>query len=256
MSYSQLKKRTIEEFYQVNPKYIEELYFLQVELLKLQKHISDQKLKVAIFFEGRDAAGKGSAIARFSQFLNPQGFRNIALAKPTKVEKGQWYFRRYIKQLPNPGIITFFDRSWYNRAVVEPVMGFCTDQQYKLFMEQVNMVEKMLIDDGLILIKFWFSIDAIEQKLRIQERIDTPLIQWKVSPVDLAAQEKWDDFSRYKKEMFEGTNSKHAPWMIIKGSSREESRIQAIKYVLSQFDYTNKSPMLQKEDPKVVFELK
>ena len=256
MSYPQVKKRTIEEFYQVNPKYIDELYFLQVELLKLQKHISNQKLKLAIFFEGRDAAGKGSAIARFSQFLNPQGFRSVALGKPTIAEKGQWYFQRYIKQLPNPGMITFFDRSWYNRAVVEPAMGFCTDHQYGLFMEQVNLVEKLLIDDQLILIKFWFSIDAIEQKLRIQERIETPLIQWKVSPVDLAAQEKWDDFSKYKRQMFEGTHTEHAPWMIVKGSSREESRIQAMKYLLSLFEYENKSNLLQTSDPQLVFSWK
>lgn len=236
-----MKKQYFEEYYQVNPKYIEELYFLQVELLKLQKHISDQGLRLAILFEGRDAAGKGSAIFRFSQFLNPRSYSSVALGKPTKAERGQWYFQRYLKRLPNAGQIVFFDRSWYNRAVVEPVMGFCKPRQYDLFMKQVNDVEQMLVEDGIIIVKFWFSINMIEQKERIQQRLMSPLKQWKVSPVDLAAQEKWAAFTEYKNRMFAHTHTAHCPWMIVKGEDREHGRIQAMRYILSLIDYENKS---------------
>jgi len=233
--------KKIEQYYKVKDEYIEELYFLQTELLKLQKHIYDQRLRFAILFEGRDTAGKGSAIARFTQFLNPQSYRTIALGKPTVTEKGQWYFQRYIKRLPNPGQIVFFDRSWYNRAVVEPVMGFCTPEQYDLFMEQVNTFESMLTNDGMTLVKFWYSINAEEQKVRIEKRLNSPLEIWKVSPVDLAAQEKWEDFTRYKKQMFELTTTTENPWLIVKGNNREERRIQSIRYILSLIDYHDKS---------------
>lgn len=236
-----MKKRTIEEFYQVDSRYIEELYFLQVELLKLQKHIHENKLRLAVLFEGRDTAGKGAAIFRFSQFLNPRAYRIIALGKPTEEERGQWYFQRYLKVLPNAGEIVFFDRSWYNRAVVEPVMGFCTPEQYELFMEQVSHLEKMLVNDGILLVKFWFSIDATQQKERIKERQENPLKRWKVSPVDLAAQEKWDDFTAYKNTMFKRTHTAYAPWVVIKGRTREESRIQAMRYLLSTIEYENRS---------------
>lgn len=247
------KKSAIEDFYQVDPKYIEELYFLQVELLKLQKYISDNKLRLAILFEGRDTAGKGSAIFRFSQFLNPNNYKMIALGKPTKKEKGQWYFQRYIKSLPNAGEIRFFDRSWYNRAVVEPVMNFCSNEQYELFMQQVPVFEKMLIDDGVILVKFWFSIQPNEQKERIEQRLNTPLIQWKVSPVDLAAQEKWEDFTYYKNRMFEKTHSNLSPWLIVRGNTREEGRIQAMRHTLGLLEYNNKSSDLEPADEKKVF---
>lgn len=248
-----MKNKDIRDLYQINDKYIDRLYFLQTELLKLQRHIDRHKLRVAILFEGRDTAGKGSAIARFTQFLNPSTYRTVALGKPTKIEKGQWYFQRYFKRLPNAGQIVFFDRSWYNRALVEPVMGFCSEAQHQLFMEQVNMVEKMLTDDGLLLVKFWFSIKPVEQKKRIEERVNTPLIQWKVSPVDLAAQEKWQDFTAYKNAMFKRTNTAHSPWLIVRGDSREESRIQAILYVLSLVDYDDKSPDLGPPDDTMLF---
>jgi len=248
-----MKNQTIEDFYQVNPKYIDNLYFLQVELLKLQKYINDKKLRLAIIFEGRDAAGKGSAISRFSQFLNPRTFRSVALGKPTKLERGQWYFQRYLKRLPNAGEITFFDRSWYNRAMVEPVMGFCSDEQHQLFMQQVNLVEKMLVDDGVVLVKFWFSIKIEEQKDRIQQRLSVPLIQWKVSPVDLAAQEKWEDFTHYKNKMFEHTHTEHSPWLIVRGHDREDSRMEAIRYVLSLFEYEDKSPDVSLPDDEKLF---
>lgn len=245
--------KSIKEFYQVDPDYVEELYFLQVELLKMQKYISDEKLRLAILFEGRDTAGKGSAINRFSQFLNPRSYNVVALGKPTARERRQWYFQRYIKRLPNAGEITFFDRSWYNRAVVEPAMGFCTIEQYEQFMRQVNTLEEMLIEDGILIVKFWFSIKADEQLKRIQSRLETPLQQWKVSPVDLAAQEKWEDFTHYKTEMFRRTHTDISPWRIVRGANREDSRIQAIKYVLSLVDYADKSDELKAPDPAKVY---
>lgn len=247
-----MKQKSIADFYQLDPQYVDEIYALQIELLKMQMHIVESNLRLAIFFEGRDAAGKGSAIARFTQYLNPQHFTSIALGKPTELERGQWYFQRHLKRLPNAGKIAFFDRSWYNRAVVEPVMGFCTKDEYQRFMQQVNSVESMLVDDGIKLVKLWFSIDSIEQALRIQERLNTPLIRWKVSSVDLAAKEKWEDFSSYKAEMFRRTSSPHAPWMIVKGSSREDSRIQAMKYVLSLYDYPDKNVKICSPDPTKV----
>lgn len=234
----------IKNYYQVEDEYIDELFLLQSELLKLQKHIHDNKLRLAIIFEGRDTAGKGAAIARFSQFLNPQTFGIVALGKPTKREKGQWYFQRYIKRLPNPGEIIFFDRSWYNRAVVEPVMGFCTEEQYELFIKQVTQFEGMLIEDGLDLVKFWFSIESSEQQKRINKRLNSPLERWKVSPVDLAAQEKWEDFSHFKKEMFRRTHTDESPWIIIQGQKREVMRIQALRYILSRYNYPNKDVSL------------
>jgi polyphosphate kinase len=243
-----MKKRTIEEFYQVDPKYIEELYFLQVELLKLQKYIHEQNKRMVIVFEGRDTAGKGAAIFRFTQFLNPREYTVVALGKPTELEKHQWYFQRYIRELPNPGEMVFFDRSWYNRAVVEPVMGFCTPDQYRLFMQQVKPLEKMFVDDGIILVKFWFSIDKNQQEMRIKDRIENPLKNWKVSPVDLAAREKWDEFTKYKTAMFENTHTPHAPWVNILGVTREESRIQAMRYVLSLIEYTGRSKDLLPPD--------
>jgi len=234
----------IANYYNVDDKYIKELFLLQSELVKLQKHISDNKLRLAVIFEGRDTAGKGAAIARFTQFLNPQHYQAVALGKPTKRERGQWYFQRYIKRLPNAGEMVFFDRSWYNRAVVEPAMGFCTDDQYKQFIDQVGSFENMIIDDGIVLVKFWFSIDSIAQKNRIQKRIDSPLERWKVSPVDLAAQDKWEDFTKYKNAMCESTSSIKSPWIIVKGDEREYMRIEAMKYILSLFDYLDKSDLV------------
>lgn len=232
-------------YYVLNEEYIDDLFLLQSELLKLQKFISDEKLRLAILFEGRDTAGKGAAIARFTQFLNPQTYRMVALGKPTDTEKGQWYFQRYIKRLPNAGEIVFFDRSWYNRAVVEPAMGFCSNEQHELFMKQVTDFEEMLIDDGMKIVKFWFSIESIAQKNRIQKRLHSPLERWKVSPVDMAAQEKWEDFTKYKSKMFNTTSSQKSPWLIVKGPEREYMRIQAMRYILSLYDYTDKSPEVQ-----------
>jgi len=244
---------SIKSFYQIEDRFIEELYFLQAELVKLQKHIEENKLRMAILCEGRDTAGKGRAIFRFSQFLNPRHYRTVALVKPTDLERGQWYFQRYLRELPNPGELVFFDRSWYNRAVVEPVLDFCTPQQYELFMNQVNEVEKMLVEDGIILVKFWFSIKAFEQAERIEKRLNSPLQRWKVSPVDLVAQEKWEEFTKYKKAMFARTNTTISPWVIIRSTEREKSRIEAMKYILSLIDYDGKATTLLAPNEEEVF---
>ncbi|MGB5271484.1 MAG: polyphosphate kinase 2, partial [Eudoraea sp.] len=193
-------------------RYEEELRLLQIELVNLQRWVIKKKLRVAIIFEGRDAAGKGGAIKRFTEHLNPRSMRVVALSKPTDVEGGQWYFRRYIKELPNPGEIVFFDRSWYNRAVVEPVMGFCNKQDYKQFMVQVPGFEHMLYEDGVQLIKFWFSISKKEQKKRIESRLLNPLKKWKFSPVDKKGQALWDKYSSYKEQMFSKTHTTFSPW--------------------------------------------
>ena len=218
-------------------EYEEVLTQLQIELVRLQRWVQETQQRVLIIFEGRDTAGKGGAIFRFTQYLNPRAMRIVALPKPTEVEKGQWYFQRYIKELPNPGEIVFFDRSWYNRAMVEPVMSFCTTEQYQLFLQQVPWVEKMLIDDGIKLIKFWFSIDIEEQKRRLTARQTNPLKQWKISTIDMQAQQKWNDFTTYKDKMFAATHRSYSPWVIIKGNIKELARLEAIKHVLATIPY-------------------
>ncbi len=222
-------------------RYEEELRSLQGELVNLQQWIAKKKLRVAVIFEGRDAAGKGGSIKRFTEHLNPRSMRIVALSKPTEVEKGQWYFRRYIKELPNPGEIVFFDRSWYNRAVVEPVMGFCTNKQYKNFMVQVPGFEHMLYEDGVIVIKFWFSISKEEQKKRFDARLQNPLKIWKFSPVDMKGQQLWNKYTKYKEQMFSKTHTTFSPWVIVKTNSKKTARLESMRYVLSRFDYTGKS---------------
>ena len=220
--------------------YEEELKKLQIELVNLQHWVSKNKLRVAIIFEGRDAAGKGGSIRRFTEHLNPRSMRVVALAKPTEVEQGQWYFRRYIKELPNPGEIVFFDRSWYNRAVVEPVMGFCSKKQYDKYMVQVPEFEHMLYEDGVILIKFWFSISKDEQIKRFEGRLNNPLKIWKFSPVDKRGQELWNDYTFYKEQMFSKTHTSYSPWIIVKTNDKKEARLESMRYVLSQFEYKGK----------------
>mgnify|MGYP005989511493 CR=1 FL=1 len=220
--------------------YENELRDLQIELVKLQRWIAKENKRVAVIFEGRDAAGKGGSIRRFMEHLNPRSTRLVALNKPTNVEKGQWYFQRYIKELPNPGEIVFFDRSWYNRAVVEPVMGFCEKKQYKEFITQVPEFEHMLYEDGLIIIKFWLSISKEEQLKRFEARKKTPLKRWKFSPVDQKGQELWDSYTYYKEEMFSKTHTTYSPWMIVKTNSKKVARLECIRHVLSQFDYDGK----------------
>ncbi len=235
-------------------KYEAELRKLQTEFVNLQKWVAEHKMRVAVIFEGRDAAGKGGSIKRFKEHLNPRTSRVVALSKPTEVERGQWYFRRYIKELPNPGEIVFFDRSWYNRAVVEPVMGFCTESQYKQFMVQVPEFEHLLYEDNLKIIKFWFSISKEEQKKRFDARLSNPLKRWKFSPVDMKGQELWDRYTKYKELMFSKTHTNFSPWIIVKTNNKREARLESMRYVLSQFDYTGKGesgiPLLP--DPNVI----
>jgi polyphosphate kinase 2 len=234
--------------------YNEELRLLQIELVKLQQWILKNNKRVAVIFEGRDAAGKGGSIRRFMEHLNPRSSRLVALNKPTNVERGQWYFQRYIKELPNPGEIVFFDRSWYNRAVVEPVMGFCTKKEYKEFMVQVPEFEHMLYEDGLIIIKFWLSISKEEQSKRFDSRNANPLKRWKFSPVDRKGQEMWDTYTHYKDEMFSKTHTSYSPWMIIKTNDKKVARLEAMRHVLSSFDYEGKenAATLLTPDPNVV----
>ena len=220
--------------------YTEELRLLQIELVKLQRWISKEKKRVVVIFEGRDAAGKGGNIRRFMEHLNPRSSRLVALNKPTEVEKGQWYFQRYIRELPNPGEIVFFDRSWYNRAVVEPVMGFCTQKQYKEFLVQVPEFEHMMYEDGVIIIKFWLSISKEEQLKRFEERNENPLKRWKFSPVDKKGQTLWDKYTHYKAEMFSKTHTSYSPWIMIKTNDKEVARLESIRHVISQFDYDSK----------------
>ena len=218
----------------------EEYINLQTELVRLQQHIKETNQRILIIFEGRDTAGKGGAIMRFIRFLNPRLFKVVALSKPTEKEAGQWYFQRYIEHLPSPGEIVLFDRSWYNRAVVEPVMGFCSKKQYNLFNKQVVSLEKLLVEDGIHLFKFWFSIDAEEQKRRLEDRVHNPLKQWKLSSVDVEAQSKWAEFTFYKEAMFKKTARPHSPWIVIKGNERDIARKEMMRYVVNKLDYDKK----------------
>jgi polyphosphate kinase len=235
-------------------RYEAELHQLQIELANLQKWIAKRQMRVAILFEGRDAAGKGGSIKRFKEHLNPRTSRVVALTKPTEVERGQWYFRRYIQVLPNPGEIVFFDRSWYNRAVVEPVMDFCTKKEYKKFMVQVPEFEHLLYEDKLHIIKFWFSISKDEQRKRFESRLSNPLKRWKFSPVDMQGQKRWDKYSYYKEQMFSKTHTDFSPWIIVNANDKKQARLESMRYVLSQFDYEGKgeSGINTLPDPNVV----
>ncbi|MDE2639879.1 MAG: polyphosphate kinase 2 [Chloroflexota bacterium] len=223
------------------PGYAHDLKLLQIELVKLQRWVQEEDRRLTILFEGRDAAGKGGTIRRFIEHLNPRAMRVVALPKPTADESGQWYFQRYMRQLPNQGEIVFFDRSWYNRAVVEPVNGFCTADEYERFMRQVPEFEHMLIEDGVDLVKFWFSISKDVQTARFSSRRTNPLKQWKLSPLDARAQELWDDYTRYKEMMFARTHTSFSPWIIVQANVKEAARLESIRYVLSQFEYPGKA---------------
>ena len=238
--------------YSIN--YENELLKLQAELVDLQQWVAKHKKRVCVIFEGRDAAGKGGAIRRFTEHLNPRSMRVAALTKPTDVERGQWYFRRYIKELPNPGELVFFDRSWYNRAVVEPVMGFCTEDQYNKFMVQVTEFEHMLYEDGVDVIKFWFSISKEEQESRFESRLENPLKRWKFSEVDREGQKLWDKYTHYKEQMFGKTHTTFSPWILIKTNDKKEARLESIRHVLSRFNYEGKgnSGTTTLPDPNVV----
>jgi len=224
-----------------NIAYEQELKLLQIELVKLQHWVVKTNKKIMIIFEGRDAAGKGGSIRRFTEHLNPRSMRVVALAKPTVREQGQWYFRRYVKALPQPGEIVFFDRSWYNRAVVEPVMDFCTQQQYQTFLMQVPEFEQMLYEENLHIIKFWFSITKEVQLKRFNSRKSDPLKLWKISPVDELSQGLWGKYTHYKEEMFSKTHTMVSPWTIIQANNKKVARLESIRSVLSQFNYDGKT---------------
>jgi len=226
---------------------------LQVELLKMQNWVKETGQRLVILFEGRDAAGKGGSIKRFMEHLNPRGARVIALEKPTESEKGQWYFQRYIKHLPTAGEIVLLDRSWYNRAGVERVMNFCTPKEYLEFMRQAADLERMLVRSGISLHKLWFSVSRDEQFRRFQKRRVDPLKQWKLSPIDLASLDKWDDYTEAKEAMFFYTDTADAPWTVVKSDDKKRARINAMRFLLNQLDYPNKNEkILLKPDPLIV----
>jgi polyphosphate kinase 2 len=218
-------------------KYEYDLIDLQAEMVKLQSWVINERKKVVVIFEGRDAAGKGGAIRRITAHINPRHFRIVALNKPTEDEKGQWYFQRYVNKLPKPGEIVFFDRSWYNRAIVEPVNGFCTQKDYDIFMSQINEFEKMVIDSETYLIKIYFSITKEEQIRRFDDIKKSDLKRWKISPVDERAIELWDNYTKYKDLMFNHTDTKRAPWIRIDANKKTHARIEAINYILSNIPY-------------------
>lgn len=217
--------------------YEKELERLQIELVKLQDWVVENKLKVVVIFEGRDAAGKGGVIKRITQTLNPRICRVVALQKPTEKEQTQWYFQRYVSHLPAEGELVLFDRSWYNRAGVERVMGFCTDDEYWEFLRSVPEFERMLIRSGIILIKYWFSVSDNIQEERFKDRIDDPTKTWKISPMDLQARVRWVDYSKAKDIMFQYTDTKHSPWYVVDADIKRNARINCISHLLSQFDY-------------------
>jgi polyphosphate kinase 2 len=215
-------------------------YQLQVELLKLQAWAKETGQRVVILFEGRDAAGKGGTIKRMMEHLNPRGARVVALEKPSEVERGQWYFQRYVQHLPTAGEIVLFDRSWYNRAGVEKVMGFCSEEEYQEFMRQTPQFERQLVRSGVHLIKFWFSVSREEQRRRFTERKAHPLKQWKLSPIDLASLDKWEDYTKAKEAMFFETDTADSPWTVIKSDCKKRARLNAMRYLLQKLPYTNK----------------
>jgi polyphosphate kinase len=213
------------------------LRHLQEDLITLQDWVIKGDRKIVAIFEGRDAAGKGGAIRRITSHINPRHYRQVALTKPTEEERGQWYFQRYVNQLPKPGEMVFFDRSWYNRAVVEPVNGFCTQEEYQIFMGQVNDFEKMIVESGIHLIKFYFSITKDEQARRFKDIKSSPLKKWKMTSVDEKAQDLWDEYTRYKQVMFEKTNTEKCPWTIIKADRKTFARIEATRHILTCIPY-------------------
>jgi len=234
-------------------QYEEELHKLQIELLKLQKHVKKNGLRLVMLFEGRDAAGKGGTIKRIIEHLNPRGTRVVALQAPDDTERTQWYFQRYVQHLPAAGEIVLFDRSWYNRAMVEPIMGFCTDEQNKRFLKDVPLLEEMIVKDGILLFKFFFSVSKAEQLRRFNARETDPLKQYKISPVDRVAQEKWDDYTVRKFQMLNETNRTLTPWTIFRSDNKKLARLNCIKHILAKIEYGGKiSEKELQTDPEVV----
>ena len=223
--------------------YVEELAYLQLELIKLQEWVRMKGLRVCVLFEGRDAAGKGGVIKRITQSLNPRVCRVVALGTPTERERGQWYFQRYVAELPSRGEIVLFDRSWYNRAGVEHVMGFCTEEEYREFLHSCPVFEKMLIRSGIILIKYWFSVNDEEQEHRFQERMSNPIKRWKLSPMDIQSRRHWVDYSRAKDEMFAHTDTKKSPWYVVNADNKKRARLNCIAHLLRQVPYHDMTPL-------------
>ncbi|QIQ06409.1 polyphosphate kinase 2 [Streptomyces liangshanensis] len=226
---------------------------LQIEMLKLQRWVKETGQRVVVVCEGRDAAGKGGTIQRFTERLNPRGARVVALEKPTEREAGQWYFQRYVAHLPSAGEIVFFDRSWYNRAGVERVMGFCTPAEYRQFLQQAPLFERMLTEDGVLLVKFWFSVSRTEQRTRFAIRQIDPVRQWKLSPTDLASLDLWDEYTAAKIDMFRATDTAAAPWTVVKNNDKKRGRLEAMRSLLWRFDYANKDDkVIGEPDPLIV----
>ncbi len=247
------KKRHPVWVKKITLEYEEELHKLQIELLKWQKHVIANEERVLLLFEGRDAAGKGGTIKRIIEHLNPRGARVVALLRPSDRERTQWYFQRYIQHLPSGGEIVLFDRSWYNRAMVEPTMGFCTDEENKRFLKDTPMLESMLVKNGIVLFKFFFSVSKEEQLRRFNARETDPLKQYKISPVDREAQERWDDYTVRKFQMLNETNRTISPWTIIRSDNKKKARLNCIKHILSKVEYKGKiSEEELKIDPEVV----
>lgn len=230
------KKTNVEKALRI-AKHEMKIKELQTELIKLQNWVIAKNKKIVVIFEGRDAAGKGGAIRRITAYINPRQYRIVALPKPTVEERGQWYFQRYVNKLPKPGEMVFFDRSWYNRAVVEPVNGFCTKPQYQNFMKHVNSFERMVMDSDTYLIKFYFSITKEEQAFRFKEIKSTPLKKWKMTAVDHKAQELWDEYTEFKLKMFEHTDLKQSPWIIIDANKKTDARIKALSHIINTIPY-------------------
>ncbi|QCH25690.1 polyphosphate kinase 2 [Mycobacteroides salmoniphilum] len=226
---------------------------LQIELLKLQNWSKRTGARHVILFEGRDAAGKGGTIKRFMEHLNPRGARVVALEKPSERERTQWYFQRYVPHLPAAGEMVYFDRSWYNRAGVERVMGFCSDEQHSEFIHQAPLFEQMLVNDGISLTKLWFSVSAAEQRTRFAIRQVDPVRQWKLSPMDLASLDKWGAYTKAKEEMFSLTDTDHAPWIVVKSNDKKRARVNAMRHVLGKFDYDDKdTDVVGQADPLIL----
>ena len=234
-------------------EYEESKHELQIELLKVQKWVRETGQRVVVLFEGRDAAGKGGTIKRFMEHLNPRGARVVALEKPTERERGSWYFQRYIEHLPSKGELVLFDRSWYNRAGVEKVLGFCSDKEHLEFLRQTPQLERMLVNSGITLIKYWFSVSQVEQFRRFKARQIDPLKQWKLSPVDIASLARWDDYTAAKEAMFFHTDTRDAPWTIIRSDDKKRGRINCMRHFLSCLDYNGaRNRDIPPPDPKVV----
>jgi polyphosphate kinase len=226
---------------------------LQVELLKLQYWVKDAGHRIVVLFEGRDAAGKGGTIKRFTEHLDPRGARVVALGVPTERERGQWYFQRYVERLPTAGEIVLFDRSWYNRAAVEPVMGFCTRQETQTFLCQAPLFEKILIDEGISLVKFWFSVSQSEERTRFAIRKIDPIRQWKLSDVDIALLDKWNAYTAAKMTMFRRTDTQKAPWTVVKSNDKKRARLESMRSLLARFDYDGKDDQaVGNPDPQIV----